>query len=129
MNYLLDTQAFFWAVQPKHTVPPGVAEALQHAERVVVSDISAFEVALKVRLGKLDNARPLVDAWSAAVAGLDGESLGVGTEHAIVAGGLEWSHRDPFDRLIVGQAIVEGLTLVTSDRVVQRAPGVQILAW
>lgn len=129
MRFLLDTQAFFWLIQPDYRVPSHIADALTPASEVVVSDVSAFEAALKVRLGKFDAARELVVGWSASLASIDASPLSLDTRHAITAGSLEWPHRDPFDRLIVGQAIVEGLTLVTSDRVVQRAPGVDVLVW
>ena len=129
MRFLLDTQAFFWVAQPEYEVPSHVVEALEGADRVLVSDVSAFEVALKVRLGKFDAARALLGDWPTAVDRLEATSLALGTPHAITAGSLDWPHRDPFDRLIVGQAVVEGLTLVTADRTVQRAPGLDVLAW
>ena len=71
----------------------------------------------------------LVDQWATAVAELGAHELVVSTEHAVLAGKLDWAHRDPFDRLLVAQAIVEDLTLVTADRAVLVAPGLAVLPW
>lgn len=129
MNVLLDTQAFFWSVHPSFEVPAHVRTLLGAETRVWVSDVSAFEVATKVRLGKFDDASFLVDTWDTALRGLGASPLGLTTSHAVTGGSMAWDHRDPFDRLIVAQARVEGLTLVTADRAVLRAPEVQLFAW
>ncbi len=130
MNYLLDTHAFFWLVAGSSDVPPAVSDVLgRRSNRILISDVSAFEVTTKVRLGKFEVARELAGNWSAAVTAISAETLPVTTSHALLAGSLDWAHRDPFDRVLVAQSLVEKLVLVTSDRALFDAPGVELLRW
>ncbi|GAA3661638.1 type II toxin-antitoxin system VapC family toxin [Nocardioides ginsengisoli] len=129
MTLLLDTRAFYWCLRRGVDVPAHVRLALEAAPRRYVSDASAYEVSLKVRLGKFPGARPLCERWSDALAALPAIALPVATPHALAAGAMEWDHKDPFDRLLAAQAITEGLTLVTADRAFASAPGVDILRW
>ena len=116
VRFLLDTHVFLWLLGTPDLVPAAVLEDLARPDNdLLVSAVSALEVATKVRLGKLDAARPLVAAWSARVQDLRAVELPVSTEHALLAGSLEWAHRDPFDRLLVAQSLLENVTLVTSD--------------
>jgi len=127
---LLDTHVFIWLVLGSRSVPPSLAEQLSDPDNELgVSAISAFEVATKVRLGKLDGARPLGDLWQSSVERLGARSLDLTSDHAVAAGALPWGHRDPFDRLLAAQAVVEGMTLVTADLVFGAAPGVDVLRW
>lgn len=130
VSYLLDTHAFFWLVHPGHAVPPAILDPLEETGgRVLVSPVSAFEVATKVRLGKFEDARPLVASWTRAVGDLGASELPLSGAHAVLAGTLDWEHKDPFDRLLVAQALQDGLTLVTADRAMASAPGLDILRW
>jgi PIN domain nuclease of toxin-antitoxin system len=129
VTLLLDTHAFYWCLRRGADVPAHVRVALEAAPRRYVSDASAYEVSLKVRLGKFAGARPLCERWSDALATLPAIALPVATPHALVAGAMEWDHKDPFDRLLAAQALTEGLTLVTADRAFAAAPGVDILRW
>ena len=129
VKYLLDSHAFYWLVQPGFEIPDRVALALnEDAVQVYVSAVSAFELSTKRRLGRFEAPR-LLDQWPAAVAGLGARELAVSTEHSLLAGRLDWTHRDPFDRLLVAQAILEDLTLVTADRMVLTAPALSYLPW
>lgn len=128
VSYLLDTNAFLWLVMGgRHRRPEVIAE-LQVADQVYVSAVSAFEVRTKQRLGKLPQARAIPE-WSAAVSRLGAAELALSSTHSEHAGLLDWSHRDPFDRLLVAQALVESLTLVSADQAVLAAPGVRTLTW
>lgn len=116
VRFLLDTHVFLWLLGTPDLVPAAVREDLARPDNdLLVSTVSALEVATKVRLGKLDPARPLIAAWSARVQDLRAVELPVSTEHALLAGSMEWAHRDPFDRLLVAQSLLENVTLVTSD--------------
>jgi PIN domain nuclease of toxin-antitoxin system len=95
----------------------------------VVSSVSAYELGTKVRLSKLASAEQLTESWRSSIRRLGAVELDLKHEHAVRAAQLDWDHRDPFDRLLVAQAEVEGLTLVTADRAVLHAPGVDILPW
>lgn len=129
MTLLLDTHAFFWCVRRGARVPPHVVTALAGAPRRHVSDASAFEVSLKVRLGKFPAAGALCDQWSEALRALPAIALPVTTTHALLAGSLDWDHKDPFDRLLAAQALTEQLTLVTADNAFDTVPGLSVLRW
>lgn len=127
---LLDTHAVVWLVQADGPpVPDRVRTAVSEASRVWISAVSALEVSTKVRTGKLPAAAPLVERWSSARRRLGADALEVTEAHALAAGSLPWEHRDPFDRLLVAQARLEGLTLLTADRAVLAAPDVDLLPW
>lgn len=126
---LLDTHVFYWCVARGRSVPGHVVTALEAAPRRYVSDASAFEMALKVRLGKFPPAAALRDQWAAAVARLPALPLPIDTRHALLGGSMEWEHKDPFDRLLAAQALAEDLTLVTADAAFDAAPGLPLLRW
>lgn len=129
MTVLLDTHAFYWSVRRGESVPEQVLDALAAAEHRFVSDVSAFEVALKVRIGKWPEAAALQARWRDALSGLPARPLPLTTEHALLGGGLDWDHKDPFDRLLAAQAITEGLALITADAAFEAAPGLTVLRW
>lgn len=127
VRYLLDTHVFLWLLGQPTAIPEPVRGDLARPENdLLVSAVSAMEVATKVRLGKLDSARHLVDTWSARVRELKAVELALSTEHALLAGSLTWTHRDPFDRLLVAQCLVENITLVTSDRAMTAVAGLRL---
>ena len=130
MSYLLDTHAFVWLVQAGGPRIPGHVEAaVTAADRLCVSAVSALEVATKVRIGKLPGAEDLVDRWSTVRRRIGAETVPIREEHALLAGTLDWDHRDPFDRILVAQALTDGLTVITADGTVLGAPGVSALPW
>ena len=130
VRYLLDTHALIWLAGDGPRPRSEVAAAVSSLENdLVVSAASAFEIATKIRLGKLEEARPLQDRWDAALAEMGATSMDVADKHALWAGRLDWDHRDPFDRLLAAQAISEGLTLVTADRAFDDLPGLSVMRW
>lgn len=113
--FLLDTNALLWLVSNPDRISPAVREALaDQANELIVSAASAWEVAIKTRIGRL-NGGPLLSAWSETLRAMSATDLAIDAADAIVAGQLNWEHRDPFDRMIVAQAVRRGLTIVTSD--------------
>jgi PIN domain nuclease of toxin-antitoxin system len=82
---------------------------------VLVSAVSAYEVCLKHALGKLPGAEALAGAFGQEVAAADCTPLPVTLAHAEAAGKLDLSHKDPFDRLLIAQARVEGIPLVSNE--------------
>jgi PIN domain nuclease of toxin-antitoxin system len=123
MNILLDTHVLIWAA--------GFPERLSTETRAILADpttellfsaASLWEVAIKSALGREDFS---LDARLLRRELLDhgyGE-LPVNGEHAVAVSGLPPIHKDPFDRLLVAQATVEGITLLTADEAVARYPG------
>ena len=118
MSFLLDTHAFLWLIGEPERVPEALVDRLADEDnRLLVSAAAAMEVATKVRLGKLPTAAHLVApaVWSARVRDIGGEPLELTAEHALLAGSLDWGHRDPFDRFLAAQALIENAVLVTRD--------------
>jgi len=111
MRLLLDTHAFLWWQEDSGKLGADVRRAIARAETVWVSAASAWEVAIKVGLGKLK----LPGAFADAVEQSQFTALPIGFEHAALVGRLPRLHGDPFDRMLIAQAIVEGATLVTHD--------------
>ena len=130
VTYLLDTHVVIWLAGRRRPPRTGLLDLLTEDDaRSLASSVSVLEMATKLRIGKLPDARQLVDDWTPSLRELGAEELSLTSAHALAAGGLAWGHRDPFDRLLVGQAQVERLTLVTADRVMLAAPGIDVLPW
>lgn len=130
MTYLLDTHVFVWLVGEANKVPARIRDELSDPSRqLLVSSVSAFEVATKVRVGTFDHARHLISTWQDRVADIGAGEIALTTRHSELAGSLEWAHRDPFDRMLAAQALVGNLTLVTADPVFADVIGLQRLSW
>ena len=111
MNILLDTHAALWWLADAE-LTPGARHVIADTDNlVVVSAASVWEVAVKRALGKL--RAPAGFAAAAVDAGF--ETLAIAFDHAEAAGALPPHHRDPFDRMLVAQAQLEGLTVMTRD--------------
>ena len=125
-HWLLDTQLLlWWAAQPER-LPPGLLAGLENPEQAVVfSVVSLWEVAIKTSLGRADFR---VDA-AALRQGLLAQGfveLPIRAEQVLAVQQLPWIHRDPFDRLLVAVAQVEGLKLLTADESLSRyGPGIR----
>lgn len=130
MRFLVDTHVLLWLLGSPERVPDAARSALaERANTLLVSAASAMEVATKVRLGKLPAGRALVDAWAARLAEISAEELPLSCGHALLAGSMVWDHRDPFDRLLVAQALIENVTLVSTDRALNDVPGLRLMRW
>ena len=123
MKLLLDTHLLLWAAGgPAHLSARARALIKDPANQLVFSAASLWEIAIKCRLGR-DDFR--VDPRLLRRGLLDngyGE-LPITSEHAVALDGLPALHKDPFDRILVAQATVEGLTLLTTDPVVAQYRG------
>jgi PIN domain nuclease of toxin-antitoxin system len=108
---LLDTQLVLWAVGGNRRLPREARRLIDRSE-VFVSAASIWEMAIKSALGKLDADATAVNE---ALTPSGFEALDVSGEHAAYVARLPPHHRDPFDRLLVAQSVLEALTLVTSD--------------
>lgn len=112
MRLLLDTHAFVWAASQPGRLPEQLRRDLaDSANEVLLSAASVWEIAIKRRLGKIVFAPVTERRLSTLRLG----SLPIGLDHAEEAGELPDLHRDPFDRMLVAQARVEGLTIATRD--------------
>lgn len=116
MTYLLDTHVMLWALSEPTRLGRKARKIIENpASRLVVSAASAWEISTKHRLGKLPEADALLGAYSKHLDRLGANRLPVSEEHALLAGRLEWNHRDPFDRMLAAQAMVESLIIITGD--------------
>ncbi len=121
---LLDTHVFiWWARADSKILASWVEEILDEGNSVHVSAVTAFEIEMKKRIKKID----FDDDVAKVVSEFGFEQLSMTMVHASVAGALDWGHRDPFDRLLVAQAIANDMVLVTADDSIKSAPGVRVL--
>ncbi len=112
MKLLLDTHAFLWWNGGDLQLPAQFREAIAlPSNEVFVSAASVWEIAIKRGSGKIMFDQPIVKA----ILGHGFRTLAISAEHTEWAGDLPVLHRDPFDRLLVAQAHLEGLTLITVD--------------
>ncbi|HUF10557.1 MAG TPA: type II toxin-antitoxin system VapC family toxin [Rhodothermales bacterium] len=110
---LLDTHALIWALADPDELSTASRDAIESpATTVLVSPASVYEINLKVALGKLH--APAIDLVS-SIAAVGFTELPLRLAHAALAGCLSFHHRDPFDRLLIAQAQLEDLTVVTRD--------------
>lgn len=115
MRLLLDTHALLWWATLHPSLSPRARSAIgDDASEVYVSAASAWEIATKVRLGKLEWPDEAGTVNSYAL-GQGFRCLPVSLEHAERAGRLRMAHRDPFDRMLIAQARAEDLLLVSND--------------
>ncbi len=116
MTLLLDSQALLWWRGGNRKLGPRARAAIEHgAFGVLVSAASAWELAIKSAIGKLTLRDP-VERWLPAALDRSGfETLPVTLTHALAVATLPFHHADPFDRLLIAQAQLENLTIVTAD--------------
>ena len=116
MRLLLDTRVFLWAVADPDLLRPEARSAIEDSNNVVfVSAGVAWEIGIKFALGKLTVPADPVVWLPARVRSMGFQALNITVEHALAAGSLPEIHRDPFDRIMIAQAQIEGLTFVTRD--------------
>ena len=116
MRVLLDTHALLWALVSPAKLGKKARVVIEDPDNIrVVSAVSAWEIATKFRLGKLDEAEDVVRDYTRHLTTLMAEELPITSRHALAAGLWEAQHRDPFDRMLAAQSVVEGLALVTND--------------
>jgi len=124
VRLLLDTHVFLWWCADDPRLGEAERAAIRSgANEVFLSAASVWEMAIKQALGRLEIPEPA----SAAAARLGIEPLPVVFDHAEATLRLPPLHRDPFDRLLLAQASVEGITLVTRDPQIRSYPGVAFL--
>lgn len=120
---LLDTHALlWWLAQPDRLSPAAHGAIADPDNRVHVSAASGWEIATKVRLGKLPAASELLNDLPQLLAAQGFELLPITLVHGLHAGGYPMAHRDPFDRLLAAQAELAGLTLVSLDPALKAFP-------
>ena len=117
MKLLLDTCTFLWAVDnPKHLSNLANALIIDPENPVYVSSVSAWEISIKYSLGKMELAPDWPESIRREMQANTIQWLPVEMEHCVQVSQLPFHHRDPFDRMLISQAIVEDMALLSSDR-------------
>lgn len=117
MSYLLDTHILLWWISNDPKLDATCRAIINDPQnRILVSSASAWEIATKYRVGKLPEAKELVETYAQTLQRAKFLELAITTAHALRAGSLPINHRDPFDRMIMAQAELENLPLLTTDK-------------
>jgi PIN domain nuclease of toxin-antitoxin system len=115
MEYLLDTHTFLWFINGDDHLSQKARKCIEDTDAIkYLSIISFWEIAVKISIGKLKLDLPYNELKDHAInSGF--EILPVTFEHTSILAGLEFFHRDPFDRMIIAQAITEKLSIISKD--------------
>ena len=121
MRFLLDTHALVWWLVDSPQLPTAASQVIADPDNVVlVSAATAWEIATKFRLGKLPSMAPVVADIEHHVRAEGFQPLGVTMRHAQRTGSLPGPHKDPFDRMLIAQALEEACTLISNEVVFDR---------
>lgn len=113
MNFLLDTHILLWFLENDDKLSARLREVISNPENLVfVSSVSAWEISIKQSIGKLVAPSNLAEALQFSRF----EVLSMTLAHGIKVADLPMHHKDPFDRMLIAQALVESLTIITVDR-------------
>ena len=127
MKVLLDTHTLYWWIYFPELLPPRARHILSDPDaQVFASAVSAYEMSYKHHRGRWPEIAGLVAAFEEVVTHEGFELLPLAARHATRAGAYDPEHRDPFDRMLAAQAMMEGLTLMSKDRGI-RAMGVEVV--
>lgn len=128
MKLLLDTQCWlWWFAQPERLSEEVIAHIAAETNDLWFSVASVWEIGIKVAIGKLPLPEPIDRYISSRMLQLGARSLEITATHALQAAALPLHHRDPFDRMLIAQAQLEGMTLVSADAMFRQYSDVSIL--
>jgi len=118
VRFLLDTHTLLWCFNGSSSLSPRAHRLIEDgSNEILVSAASAWEIATKVRLGKLPTGEELVSDLEGYLGQLGCVPLPISLDHAVRAGRLPGEHRDPFDRMLIAQAQAEDLKIISNDRI------------
>ena len=121
MLLLLDTHAFIWWVSEPARLPNRVVSAIaDESNDILVSAVSAWEITTKHHLGRLPSVAAIAEDIVGAIAVEEFRELPLTVAEAALAGALPGPHRDPFDRMLIAQALERGVALVSNEAVFDR---------
>jgi PIN domain nuclease of toxin-antitoxin system len=116
LRLLLDTHALLWALAGNPRLSVGARDAISAPDaELLISSVSAFEITTKHRLGKLQEFAKIARNFPAILDELDHSILPIRFDHALLAGSLPVDHKDPFDRLLIAQARIERVPIVSNE--------------
>lgn len=115
MNLLIDTHAIIWFITEDSKLPGKTKQLIESADNICfISLASYWELAIKNSLGRLDLGKPLIELFS-VIEDSGFELLPIDLTHILTNAKLPFHHYDPFDRVIIAQAVAEDLKIVTKD--------------
>jgi PIN domain nuclease of toxin-antitoxin system len=121
VRVLLDTHALLWWATDDSSLPERSRRRISESYNgVVVSAVSAWEIATKMRLGRLPSATDLVSDFEGFLQRQNFEGLPISLAHGIRAGLLPGHHKDPFDRMLIAQAQAENLPIISNDPILDQ---------
>jgi PIN domain nuclease of toxin-antitoxin system len=127
MGILLDTHAYLWFIDADPRLSTTAAERIGDPdERVLISVVSAWEIIIKLGTGKLVLDSPVAELWLESITANEFDVLNVTTDHVLALSLLPHHHRDPFDRLLIAQAIDEDLQIISADTAFDAYPVTRI---
>ncbi|MEI6331724.1 MAG: type II toxin-antitoxin system VapC family toxin [Pseudanabaena sp.] len=116
MKLLLDTQCWlWWFSQPERLSKEAIKQIADETNQIWFSVASVWEIGIKVSIGKLPLPEKIDDYIPTRMIQLGTQSLEITASHALRAAALPLLHRDPFDRMLIAQSQIEGMTLVSAD--------------
>jgi len=115
LKYLIDTQILIWLFISPNKIPSNIQHLLKNLDNeIYVSKVSIWEIAIKVSIGKL--IIPFeIKKLIFEIKGMNIKILNIKNQHLIKVTDLPFLHKDPFDRLIISQAFIERITIISSD--------------
>ena len=120
MKFLLDTHVLLWWLAGNERLRPADRAMIEdQANMLLVSVVSLWEIVIKIRIGKLDVEMAYVES---AIARLGFHKVWISPDHVAKIVGLPTAHRDPFDHMLIAQALVEDATLISADAIMTRYP-------
>jgi PIN domain nuclease of toxin-antitoxin system len=120
MSYLIDTHILLWWLFDDPKLDSNCREIIHNPDRrIFVSSATAWEIATKYRIGKLPEAKQIVEEYAQILHQSKFIEFAITSAHALRAGSLPILHRDPFDRMIMAQAELENLPVITHDKAFQ----------
>ena len=121
MRTLLDTHAYLWWLSRNNRLSAAASESITNSgNEVFFSAVSAWEIATKHRLGRLPEAELVIHNIFASIEAAGFEELPITVRDAELAGSLPNHHQDPFDRMLIAQALIRNLTLISNERIFDR---------
>lgn len=116
ISYLIDTHVLLWWTFDDKKLGAVCRDIIKNPDiQIIVSSASAWEIATKYRIGKMPEAELLLKDYDGLLAKMGFTQLPMATAHALKAGSLIIEHRDPFDRMLMAQAELENLPIITYD--------------
>lgn len=123
MKYLLDTAVWLWSLNSPELIGDEGREILERGEEeIYLSAVTSWEISIKTRVGKLDFSGPPAHHVPRFMAKQSLRPLSITHSHAAKVYDLPAHHRDPFDRLLIAQALIEDMVILTSDRSFRKYP-------